>query len=271
MAYYREIIQKTLDGEEVKRYNGFPEIDAAGFDRWHVLKVCKGERKTHKGFKWEYGKSTRRNKSIACYTLQGKLIASYASMEEAYENRDMKKARWTKYSMFKEYLKYCVNKRDKSYLGMLWRKFPSDQKIPEKILPYICKSLAGPIKEQAKQTKIAMLQDGKVIKMYRNLAEAKKDFPDLTEDIIEYKRELFGCTFKRVSLSDEYSIEDRKEVVWRRPRPIRRFDIFGNLKAEYRSINAAAKLTGLQTRNIKRALKGQLGVLAGDVWEYVSD
>jgi hypothetical protein len=51
------IMQKTIDGEIVKTWNSSKKLFTnTEFNYNNVLRCCKGERKTHKGFLWEFQK-----------------------------------------------------------------------------------------------------------------------------------------------------------------------------------------------------------------------
>lgn len=57
--YLKEILSKnvyqyTFDGELVKIWESVTECSKNGYDKAHVSACCRGERKTHKGFKWSY-------------------------------------------------------------------------------------------------------------------------------------------------------------------------------------------------------------------------
>jgi hypothetical protein len=49
------ILQKTLDGTIINRYNSSRVIfKTTDYDYINVLRCCKGQRKTHKGYLWEF-------------------------------------------------------------------------------------------------------------------------------------------------------------------------------------------------------------------------
>lgn len=50
----KKIKQLNLDGTIVKIWDSMIQAEQDGFDNGHISKCCKGQRKTHKGFKWEY-------------------------------------------------------------------------------------------------------------------------------------------------------------------------------------------------------------------------
>lgn len=51
---WKKVIQKTLDGETVKIWNSVKSCKDEGFTPKQVSNCCRGETKSHKGFKWEY-------------------------------------------------------------------------------------------------------------------------------------------------------------------------------------------------------------------------
>ena len=56
------ILQKTLDNEIVNRYNSSKKIfDTTIFNYFDVIRCCKGERKTHKGFIWEFDNNNNKH------------------------------------------------------------------------------------------------------------------------------------------------------------------------------------------------------------------
>lgn len=51
----KEILQYTLNGEFVRAYLSAKDANRiSGFSSSHIADCCRGERKTHKGFKWTY-------------------------------------------------------------------------------------------------------------------------------------------------------------------------------------------------------------------------
>ena len=50
----KKVLQFTLDGEFVREWESTNECGRNGFDQGHVAACCRGEQKTHKGFRWEY-------------------------------------------------------------------------------------------------------------------------------------------------------------------------------------------------------------------------
>ena len=50
----KKVYQYTLDGELVKIWSSTNECGRNGFCQGWVAACCRGERKTHKGFKWSY-------------------------------------------------------------------------------------------------------------------------------------------------------------------------------------------------------------------------
>lgn len=50
----KPVNQLSLDGRLVKVWPSIAEAQRNGFQVANICKVCKGERPTHKGFKWEY-------------------------------------------------------------------------------------------------------------------------------------------------------------------------------------------------------------------------
>lgn len=51
---WKKVIQKTIDGDIVKIWNCRKEAEPFGFTPKQISNVCRGESKSHKGFKWEY-------------------------------------------------------------------------------------------------------------------------------------------------------------------------------------------------------------------------
>jgi hypothetical protein len=52
----KPIIQLSLDGQYIKHWESatIAETDTNVFDQGHISKCCKGQRKTHAGYKWIY-------------------------------------------------------------------------------------------------------------------------------------------------------------------------------------------------------------------------
>lgn len=52
----KPVLQLTLDGQLIKRWSSAAECGRHGFKQGHVAECCKGEHKTHHGYKWRYEK-----------------------------------------------------------------------------------------------------------------------------------------------------------------------------------------------------------------------
>ena len=50
----KKVAQYTLEGKLGKIWNSTMECGRNGFNSRHISACCRGERKTHKGFKWKY-------------------------------------------------------------------------------------------------------------------------------------------------------------------------------------------------------------------------
>lgn len=50
----KKVIQLTLDGKIVREWASTVECGLNGFNKGHVAECCRGERKTHKGYRWVY-------------------------------------------------------------------------------------------------------------------------------------------------------------------------------------------------------------------------
>ena len=53
----KQVYQYTLSGELVKVWNSTMECGRNGYHQGHVTSCCRGELKTHKGYKWSYEKN----------------------------------------------------------------------------------------------------------------------------------------------------------------------------------------------------------------------
>lgn len=53
-VHAKAVSQYTLAGELVKVWPSIAEAQRCGFQVANICKVCKGERNSHKGFKWKY-------------------------------------------------------------------------------------------------------------------------------------------------------------------------------------------------------------------------
>lgn len=52
----KKVYQYTLDGKFVKEWESTQECGRNGFDQQNISSCCRGERKTHRGYKWTYEK-----------------------------------------------------------------------------------------------------------------------------------------------------------------------------------------------------------------------
>ena len=50
----KKVLQFSLTGEFIREWESTQECGRNGFNQGHVAECCRGERKSHKGFRWEY-------------------------------------------------------------------------------------------------------------------------------------------------------------------------------------------------------------------------
>ena len=50
----KPVLQYTLEGNFIKEWKSVTECGINGYNQGHVAACCRGERKTHRGFIWEY-------------------------------------------------------------------------------------------------------------------------------------------------------------------------------------------------------------------------
>ena len=67
----KKVLQFTLDGKFVKEWPSTMECGRNGFNRGHVSDCCRGERKSHKGFRWMYADDYKEKqfKEFGCIPL----------------------------------------------------------------------------------------------------------------------------------------------------------------------------------------------------------
>ena len=67
----KKVLQLSLTGELIREWESTRECGRNGFDSGHVAACCRGERKTHKGFRWMYAEDYRENqfKELGCLSL----------------------------------------------------------------------------------------------------------------------------------------------------------------------------------------------------------
>ena len=53
-ALSKKVLQLSLTGELIREWPSTRECGRNGFAQSHVAECCNGERKSHKGFRWEY-------------------------------------------------------------------------------------------------------------------------------------------------------------------------------------------------------------------------
>jgi len=61
----KTIYQYNKDNRLIRIWANSRECEKHDFDRRHVIKCCKGQRNTHKGFKWSYKKTSKVAKNDA--------------------------------------------------------------------------------------------------------------------------------------------------------------------------------------------------------------
>ena len=67
----KRVIQLSLSGEFIREWESTHECGRNGFDQSHVADCCRGEQKSHKGFRWMYADDYKENqlKELGCLPL----------------------------------------------------------------------------------------------------------------------------------------------------------------------------------------------------------
>ena len=70
-ALSKRVLQLSLDGDLIREWESSKECGRNGFNQGHVAACCRGEEKTHKGFKWMYADDYREKqfKEFGCLPL----------------------------------------------------------------------------------------------------------------------------------------------------------------------------------------------------------
>ena len=53
-ARSKKVLQLSISGELIREWKSIADCGRNGFNQGEVCKCCRGERKSHKGFRWEY-------------------------------------------------------------------------------------------------------------------------------------------------------------------------------------------------------------------------
>lgn len=116
------IKQYTLDGEFVNQYNGYKEVEKAGYNGIAVLNCCEHRSKQSCGFVWRFGDdpfkkplytyNPANSKRIAQYDLDMNLIRFFNSISEATKSIGIKNR--TK-------IRLCCEGKIKSIYGYIWK------------------------------------------------------------------------------------------------------------------------------------------------------
>lgn len=109
----KPVVQLTKDGEIIKTYDSALLAKEDGFNPAHIISCCRGNRKYHLGFKWEYLNKevpTIPNKEVDCWLNimeNGEIIATeYEAIFDAFQSF---KIEYKTYKKIKDYNDVPVN------------------------------------------------------------------------------------------------------------------------------------------------------------------
>ena len=186
------------------------------------------------------------DKPVYQYDLDGNFVAEYKSTQEAKRQTGITSIEW------------CCNDGGKSAGGYMWSRIKYDA------MP---KYVRGHITTEVHQYGL----DGKYIQSFPSILEASNvtgvAYGNISSCILSSSQARGGdymWTAKKVDSLKPYKRNGRK------PSPVRQLDRNGNIIAEYESLTAAFRATGIRSGNIWGCCEGRSKMAGGYQWQYTN-
>ncbi|SHH18354.1 NUMOD1 domain-containing protein [Chryseolinea serpens] len=261
-SYEKPVTQYALNG---KRLNVFPSVKQAGvvsgIDSNTISKCALGKARIAGGYVWRYGDNPYKGefdgqirnsaKTIQQYSLEGKVVGRFSSVNEAAKETGFSTAT----------LLDCAYKRSKVSHGFVWR-FAGD-------------TYRGEFKDyRAGRPVTQMSLEGKVLKTYHTIEAAAKA-SGLTSDNIQKNvtganRTAGGFIWRYAKDSEVRKLPAYKPGTYTKSshgeKEVIQYSIEGKKLAVYSSITEASRAIGLSGSGIAVALDSDHRSSGGFVW-----
>lgn len=259
------VLQYDVNCNFIKYFDSISQAaDEVGVSRPALTAVLNGNGITCAGYQWRYANDNRPvvpvkngmdnvRRAVSQYDLDGNLIATYKSVEDAAKKLNT-------YSS--SIVKVCKGQHH-SHRGYIWRYCECDGRVTKVSgLEEVSKSSTD-----RKRAVLKFTLDGKFLERYDSVKEAK----DSTGISVSAIRR--ACQdFKFTSGGYRWKFEDNKTCVSvadkMYKRPVRQYDIHGHILNKFESILEASKQTGVERTSIYRCCTGKTNTGGGFMWEY---
>lgn len=275
--YKRKILQFDMSGNLIEEYSSIMEAARAVKGLYSKISHCLSKiSPTAHGFQWKYKEDPDlhgvkpklepihdriyKPQPILRYSLKGKFIKEYGSIAEAAHEC----------GLYYRNIKSCLDGINKTSAGYQWR-YKKGADIPLEIpaiKPNLNRSYPHP-----RPPVLQFSKEGKFIKEYSTVKKAARTLKISYSEIMrclvyKTKNKNFQWRYKDDPLFKN-GIVDLPRV---RPpktkscKSVLQYDIEGNFKKKFNSINEAARYVGITTTQISTCLAGKLITTAGFIW-----
>ncbi|HEY9044494.1 MAG TPA: NUMOD1 domain-containing DNA-binding protein [Ohtaekwangia sp.] len=261
-AIEKQVTQYALNGKKLKVY---PSVKEAGFqvgiDPNSISKCALGKARIAGGFVWRYehdiyrgefeGQIKNLPKPIIQYSLKGKTVAEYTSVNEASKQTGFTAAT----------LLDCAYKRTRVSHGFVWR-FEGDSYRGE----FKHYSVGKPVTQYTRE--------GKKLKTYHTIQAAAQasglTSANIQKNVIGENKTAGGYIWKHANLDDVKKLSAFKPSKYSRTnvseKEVVQYSIEGKKLAVYASITEAARAIGTSGSGIRTALNHPYRSSGGFVW-----
>ncbi len=263
----RPIVQYSLPGKKIAQFDSVTEgARTTGFNATTLLDCAHKRSKTSHGFVWRFAGDAYRGeysnhrigKPVTQYTLEGKKLKVYATIEEAARVTGLTAANIQK----------NVSSSNKTAGGYIW-KFSSVDEV--KNLEAVPKSYQDRQPLAGKEV-IQYSMEGKKLHVFSTISEAAK---------------AFGMHASNISFALNKEDRTAGNYVWRtkgniyrgalarapranQAKSVTQYDMKGRKIRTYESARQAQKITGISSGTISFVARDKLKSTGGYIWKYDS-
>jgi hypothetical protein len=260
----RPVIQYTLEGKIINRFDSVSQASIkTGFTPGTLMDCAKKKSKISHGYVWRFEgdfykgehKHYRKGKPVTQFTLEGKKIQTYSTIEAA--------AKVT--GLTPDNIQKNVKGENKTAGGFVWRH-ATDKEV--KALP--------PFQQSYNRTTIAGREvtqysiEGKKLAHYSTVSEAARICGitpfNINSVIDKPTRTCAGFVWR--SKGNKYRGELTKNPPANKARIVTQYDLKGQKLAIFKSTKLAEKETGVDSSTISAVARGKLKTTGGFIWQF---
>jgi hypothetical protein len=260
----KPIVQYSLEGKKLARFTSVNQASLeTGFSASTLLDCALKRTKVSHGFVWRFEgdsydgsyKYYHRGKPVTQFTLQGKKIRTYPTIEAAAEAT----------GLTSDNIQKNVKGENKTAGGFVWKNATKKEILSVPAWTSKRSNYVTKLKEIVQYT-----LDGKKVAFYSSVTDAAKSCKISPSNIYQVldKPTLTASGFVWRTKGNPYKGELVKQPSLNKARLVTQYDLKGKKIRVFKSTKEVERETGISSSTVSAVANGKLKTTGGFIWQY---